>query len=215
MVHILISCKLVTAVFFRSSGLCGNILTGDKQKWSNIMIQSNESIACTVINTKQINSCETDGLGSAIKCQNTEELLVDVFSLKCFLLRGQHNKTLLCVTLEFFFLIFLINKCNKTWSWQKKNKLSPFSHCDWVVYSFILVPLCVCHFYFLLFSLSLWLPVSPLSVFSLYLIHHLCDLSGFCSLLTCCFPHMYLMCFQLSPCLFTFFWQNVPNLMIN
>lgn len=33
------------------------------------MIRSNESMPCTVINTKQINSCETDGRGSTIKGQ--------------------------------------------------------------------------------------------------------------------------------------------------
>ena len=41
------------------------------------MIQSNESMPCPVINTKQINSCETDGPGSAIKGQYTEEPLSD------------------------------------------------------------------------------------------------------------------------------------------
>jgi len=31
---------------------------------------------CTVINTKQINSCKSDGLGSAIKSQGAEEFLI-------------------------------------------------------------------------------------------------------------------------------------------
>ena len=33
------------------------------------------ALPCTVINTKQINSCETDRPGSAIKGQDTEELV--------------------------------------------------------------------------------------------------------------------------------------------
>lgn len=67
---------------FQSCSLCSNILTGAKQKWGNIIIQSNESMPCPVINTKQINSCETDGPGSAIKGQYTEELLLDPSCLR-------------------------------------------------------------------------------------------------------------------------------------
>lgn len=46
------------------------------------MIQTNESMHCTVINTKQINSCKNDGPGSAIKCQGAvEQLLSEIFVL--------------------------------------------------------------------------------------------------------------------------------------
>lgn len=61
------------------------------------MIQSNESMPCTVINTKQINSCETDGPGSAIKGQDAEELLSDASCLcsqfKILWLLGKNNLT--------------------------------------------------------------------------------------------------------------------------
>lgn len=59
------------------------------------MIQSNEGMGCPVINTKQMNSYEADGAGSAIKCQYTEEP-ISVLNLKSFLcLWNKNNQALL------------------------------------------------------------------------------------------------------------------------
>lgn len=84
---------------FHRSKLRGSLLTGDKQKRSNIMIQSNESTSSTVIKRKQINSSEIDGPWSIFKGQDTRG------TLQSRLYSGTKKPLLFFLTLELLFQI--------------------------------------------------------------------------------------------------------------
>ncbi len=133
---ILISCK----TWCLRAPVCA--ATGAKQKWSNILIQSNESMPCPVINTKLISSCETDRPGSAVKGQDAEELLIPLTSVlneKSFYW-NKNNQTIVNLTLEKVFL--LINS-------ESQEELSPDTRRHFVLLqSLLCATLC--------YTFSLW-----------------------------------------------------------
>lgn len=79
---------------------------------------------CTVINTQQINSCETDEAGATIKGQVAEELLSDPSRLCSEVLSLWNKKTNQTALIRPWRVSH-----RKIFYFDKRGHLSHFSHC--------------------------------------------------------------------------------------